>query len=41
MDFVFKRLTEWHEPFFGIIPGTAEDFVWFEDRWMVASSCDE
>jgi hypothetical protein len=22
-------------------PGVAEDHVWFEDRWMVASLCDE
>jgi hypothetical protein len=22
-------------------PATAEDHVWFEDRWMVASLCDE
>jgi hypothetical protein len=21
--------------------GAAEDHVWFEDRWMVASLCDE
>jgi hypothetical protein len=28
---------------FGSIPATssAEDHVWFEDRWMVASLCDE
>jgi hypothetical protein len=22
-------------------PGDVEDHVWFEDRWMVASLCDE
>jgi hypothetical protein len=22
-------------------PDTGEDHVWFEDRWMVASLCDE
>jgi hypothetical protein len=23
------------------ITGESEDHVWFEDRWMVASLCDE
>jgi hypothetical protein len=23
------------------VPLTGEDHVWFEDRWMVASLCDE
>jgi hypothetical protein len=25
----------------GKLPLTIEDHVWFEDRWMVASLCDE
>jgi hypothetical protein len=25
----------------GCTPSTCEDHVWFEDRWMVASLCDE
>jgi hypothetical protein len=24
-----------------LIKGEIEDHVWFEDRWMVASMCDE
>jgi hypothetical protein len=24
-----------------LIKGEIEDHVWFEDRWLVASSCDE
>jgi hypothetical protein len=24
-----------------VLPTQAEDYVWFEDRWMVASLCDE
>jgi hypothetical protein len=24
-----------------LIKGEIEDHVWFEDRWMVASLCDE
>jgi hypothetical protein len=24
-----------------LIKGEIEDLVWFEDRWMVASWCDE
>jgi hypothetical protein len=24
-----------------LIKGETEDHVWFEDRWMVASLCDE
>jgi hypothetical protein len=24
-----------------LFPGNGEDHVWFEDRWMVASLCDE
>jgi hypothetical protein len=24
-----------------VVGGVAEDHVWFEDRWMVASWCDE
>jgi hypothetical protein len=28
-------------PRFGILVGPTEDHVWFEDRWMVASWCDE
>jgi molecular chaperone GrpE (heat shock protein) len=26
---------------FGVRPAPLEDHVWFEDRWMVASLCDE
>jgi hypothetical protein len=26
---------------FGSFTATSEDHVWFEDRWMVASLCDE
>jgi hypothetical protein len=25
----------------GSVSGTNEDHVWFEDRWMVASLCDQ
>jgi hypothetical protein len=28
-------------PFFGVRYWRFEDHVWFEDRWMVASLCDE
>jgi hypothetical protein len=31
--------TEWADLFTG--PLRIEDHVWFEDRWMVASLCDE
>jgi hypothetical protein len=25
----------------GVVKGEIEDHVWFEDRWMVASLCNE
>jgi hypothetical protein len=27
--------------FYALVKGEIEDHVWFEDRWMVASLCDE
>jgi hypothetical protein len=32
---MIERKLDQYEPF------TVEDHVWFEDRWMVASLCDE
>jgi hypothetical protein len=32
--------SEWVSPVH-CVPKKGEDHVWFEDRWMVASLCDE
>jgi hypothetical protein len=51
-EFCFKRkreermTKEWankgkYHPSNGVLEPRVEDHVWFEDRWMVASLCDE
>jgi hypothetical protein len=37
----FRRFVSSLNPLFKMPCRTTEDHVWFEDRWMVASLCDE
>jgi hypothetical protein len=39
--FLFSRVTICVCVVNALIKGEIEDHVWFEDRWMVASWCDE
>jgi hypothetical protein len=36
-----RTMLLWLIPVNALIKGEIEDHVWFEDRWMVASLCDE
>jgi hypothetical protein len=39
--FFFSLVTNYVGVVNALIKGEIEDHVWFEDRWMVASLCDE